>query len=292
MRNFRRKFLILLFVGWGGVTISAAADQPDLKTQAWELLRTGVQDEKTLHRATGVRVLSLLKGEPEAVTLACKALNDTKPEVRVAAAMALGQLHAISAIPQLKQLLSDKEVSVVLAAANALLLMKDNNAYDVYYAILTGQRKGNKGLLEAQVDNLKDPKKMAMMGFEEGIGFIPFAGLGYSAVKTLIKDDSSPVRAAAAKILTGDPDPATDETLADIAVNDKSELVCVAALDAIARRNHFAMIEKIAPVMSDESDPVRYTAAAAVLHLTDSAQKLRKKKSSRAANANSPTTRN
>ena len=43
---------------------------------------------------------------------------------------------------------------------------------------------------------LSDPKKMAQFGFEEGIGFIPFAGVGLGAVKAFTKDDVSPVRAA------------------------------------------------------------------------------------------------
>src|SRR5262249_892579 len=79
-----------------------AADKPDLKAQAWDRLRTGVKDEKTEHRTTAVRVLSLLPGEEEAAGMACDALADPKPEVRAAAAMSLGQLHSTRAIPELK----------------------------------------------------------------------------------------------------------------------------------------------------------------------------------------------
>jgi hypothetical protein len=67
--------------------------------------------------------------------------------------------------------------------------------------VLTGERRAGKGLIKEQLDTLKDKKKMAKMGFEEGIGFIPFAGMGYEAFKTVTKNDSSPVRAAAAKQL-------------------------------------------------------------------------------------------
>ena len=270
MSTRKWKFLVLWFAVCSITVIPAhAATKASLKEQAWDLLRTGVDDEKVPHRTTAVRVLSLLPGEPEAKTLATKSLEDEKSEVRAAGAWTLGQLHAISTVPQLKKLLADKEPSVVLAAANALLQMKEKSAYAVYYEILTGERKSNKGLIEGQMDTLKDPKKVALLGFEEGIGFIPFAGLGYTAVKTLVKDDSSPVRAAAAKVLGSDSDPEIDNTLLDVAINDKSEIVRVAALEAIARRNHPAMVDKIAPILNDDSDPVKYTAAAAILRLTD-----------------------
>src|SRR5205807_2147572 len=101
--------------------------------------------------------------------------------------------------------------------------MHDGSAYEVYYEVLTGQRKAGKGLIASQTSILKDPKKMAQLGFEEGIGFVPFAGVGWVAIKTITKDDTSPVRAAAAKVLAKDPDPTATKTLAD-AAGDKNWL--------------------------------------------------------------------
>ena len=268
----RPRFAFWLLACVVSSALAQTAPSRDLKSQAWQILQEGVSHEKTEPRATAVRVLSLLRGEPEAVKLASAALSDPKPEVRTAAAMALGQLQARSAIPQLRQLMGDKEIQVVLAAAHSLLLMKDERGYDVYFAVLTGKRKGA-GLISEQLDTLKDTKKMATMGFEEGIGFIPFASVGYSAVRTIMKDDASPVRAAAARVLADDPDPNTEDALAGIATHDKSEVVRAAALDAIARRNHFQMLEQIVPLMSDNNDHVKYTAAAAVLRLTKLAKK-------------------
>jgi HEAT repeat protein len=266
---------------------AGAAGKNNLKAQAWALLRTGVADENTEHRATAVRVLSLLPGEPEAVLMACDALHDEKPEVRAAAAMALGQLGDKRMIPELKEALADKEIRVVMAVAHSLLLLKDESAYEVYYAILTGERKG-KGLVEEQIDTLKDPKKMAMMGFEEGIGFVPFAGIGYSAVKTIVKDDSSPVRSAAARVLGEDPDPDAAQTLAEIAIGDKSELVRAAALESLARRDDPKMIDKIAPALSDQKDIVAYTAAAVIIRLSTMGAGPARTKSGAAAPAERP----
>ena len=100
-------------------------------------------------------------------------------------------------IPKLKAAMEDPDPSVALAAAHSLDLMHDNSAFEVYYGVLNGERKAGKGLLASQASRLHDPKKMAELGFEEGIGFIPFAGIGWGAIKAIRKDDASPVRAAA-----------------------------------------------------------------------------------------------
>ena len=78
---------------------------------------------------------------------------------------------------------SETDVGVVVAGARALIALGDLYRYNVYYAVLTGERKSGEALLEDQKKMLKDPKKMAQFGFKQGIGFIPFAGLGYGRSK-------------------------------------------------------------------------------------------------------------
>ena len=209
----------------------------------------------------------MMPDDAKARRLAEKALADDKPEVRSAAAAALGDMKSRTSIPKLKEALDDDDPSVALAAAHALDLMHDHSAYEVYYEVLTGQRKAGKGLIASQTSILKDPKKMAQLGFEQGIGFVPFAGVGWVAVKTITKDDTSPVRAAAAKVLATDPDPAATKTLAD-AAGDKSWLVRAAALEALAKRGDPAVLGTVSSCMSDKKEAVKYTAAAAVLRLT------------------------
>src|SRR5205814_5536175 len=117
------------------------------------------------------------------VKLTLHALHDYNPDVRTAAATTLGQLHAASAIPDLRQALSDKEISVVLAASQALYLLRDKSAYGVYYAILMGDKKASDGLIQAQLDRLKDPKNVALLGFQEGMGLVPYGGIGVEAYR-------------------------------------------------------------------------------------------------------------
>jgi HEAT repeat protein len=244
---------------------SAPATTADEK--AWALLRDGIKDKSADKRAMAVRALGLLTGNAEAEEFAKNALNDVKANVRLAAAVALGAMHAEHAKIELEGALEDPEPAVVLAAANSLVLLHDDLGYDIYFAVLTGERRGDKGLIKGQLDTLKDKKQMAKLGFEEGIGFVPFAGMGYEAFKTVAKNDSTPVRAAAAKQLAHDPDPATGKALV-AATTDKKWQVRAAALEAIAQRADRSLVPMVAPALDDEKDLVRLTAAACIVHLS------------------------
>jgi HEAT repeat protein len=249
--------------------VNAAEPNPQAPVEkAWGILREGMKDNSADKRALAVRALGLLPGSTEAEKAAINALQDKKPNVRMAAATALGSMQAQHANLELEGALQDSEPAVVLAAANSLLLLHDHVGYDVYYDVLTGERRAGKGLIKEQLDTLKDKKKMAKMGFEEGIGFIPFAGMGYEAFKTVTKNDSSPVRAAAAKQLAHDPDPGTAKALVK-ATTDKNWSVRAAALEAIAQRGDPSLVPKIAAALDDQKDVVRFTAAACVAHLVE-----------------------
>jgi len=237
------------------------------KGQAWQILEDACTGDKSGDRATAVLVLGLIPNDSRSAKLAQKALTDDRPEVRAAAAAALGNMQSKASIPKLKAALDDQDPSVALAAAHSLDLMHDTSAYEVYYEILNGERKTGKGLIASQRSMLRDPKKMAELGFEEGIGFIPFAGIGWGAVKAIRKDDSSPVRAAAARVLARDPDPATTEALIE-ATGDNSWIVQAAALEALAKRGDPSALSTVAKYMSDEKGAIKFTAAAAVVHLT------------------------
>jgi HEAT repeats len=241
-----------------------------LRERAWLTLQDGVKETVAEKRAKAVNALGLLSANREAEGMAIEALTDEKYNVRTAAATALGVMHAVHAIPQLEKALDDDEPAVVLAAANSLMLMKDSRAYDVYYDVLTGKARPNKGFIKEQLKPFHDPKQVAALGFEEGIGFVPFAGIGYEVVKRVLKSasDSSLVRAAAAKKLAHDANPASADALVD-ATGDKSWIVRAAALDAIAQRGDKSLMPKISGSLKDTKDDVRYMAAACIVHLSD-----------------------
>ena len=234
--------------------------------RAWEILQSNINEKSVEKRVQAIRVMGLLPGNLRAEKLAEKAAADEKPEIRAAAATALGQFHGKSAIAILHVMLTDNEPSVVLAAASALIPTKDPSAYEVYYEFLTGERKTGNGMIADELKILKDPKKLAKIGIEQGIGFIPYAGIGLEAFETLRADDVSPIRAAAAKMLARDPDPKSGEALVK-ETSDKSWLVKTAALEAIAKRGDPKLLDGIVPAMMDDNTSVRCTAAAAVIRL-------------------------
>ncbi|HXA05350.1 MAG TPA: HEAT repeat domain-containing protein [Bryobacteraceae bacterium] len=236
--------------------------------RAWSILQEGLANKRAEKRTNAVHALRLLPNNPRAQQMAESALGDQSPKVRAAAARALGRMGAVSSVAKLKAVLNDKEPAVVLAAARSLFLLGDREeAYEIDYEVLIGERKGADGFVESQLNELKNPKVVAMMGFETGLGFVPFAGTGYEVFKRINKADGSPIRATAARELATDRDPKITAALAR-ACSDKKWSVRAAAVDAIANREDPALLNVITPVLDDKSDIVRYDASAAVLRLS------------------------
>jgi HEAT repeat protein len=253
--------MLLLLMACAGPLFAETPQQ-----QAWNILRAGVHQKSASKHAQAVRALRLLPGDPEATAMAQEALQDQRPEVRAAAATALGLMGSKAAIPALKHALADRKPAVALAAAHALQVLDDPAGYEIYYEVLTGERKSTDGLVAQQMQTLKDGKKMAELGLEESLGFIPFADIGVSAVKVVSKDDTSPVRGAAARALVNDRDPRVSQALVR-ATSDKSWIVRASALLAIAKRGDPQFLGAILPALSDKNFVVRCTAAAAVIRL-------------------------
>ena len=137
----------------------------------------------------------------------------------------------------------------------------------MYYELLTGERKTHDGLIAQQLDTLKNPRELAKIGFSEGIGYIPFAGIGWDAYRTMHKKDPNPVRAVAATLLAHDPYPATAKALVH-ATKDKNWIVRAAAVEAIAQRGDPSLLPKVQLRFSDRNPKVRYSSAAAVIRLS------------------------
>src|SRR5215472_9964476 len=235
---WHRKLVSCVFVVCVSELLSFAQDADDIKSprhRAWDLLVTASLSDRSADRIDGLRALGLLRDNTGARQFAEYALRDHHPDVRRAAATALGQMHAKESIPKLEAALSDKEVPVVMAAAQALRELKaEKQAYAIYYDLLTGERKSDDGLIARQLKTQKDP---------------------------------NPVRAVAAGLLAQDPDPATGRALVR-ATYDKNWMVREAAVEAIAQRDDPSLLPHLVDKLSDRSERVRYSAAAAVIRLS------------------------
>lgn len=238
-----------------------------LTAKAWRILQEGLTSKSASKRANAAHSLRLVDDNARAEEMLEHAIDDPSPKVRAAAARALGPTGARSSVSKLKALLNDTDPLVVLAAAHSLLLLGERDAgYDVDYQVLMGERKGANGFVRSQIAQLRDPKVVAMIGLETGIGFVPFGGEGYEFYKRISKDDRTLVRVAAAKELVADRDSKIDAALAK-ACSDKKPAVRAAAVFAMAKRDDPASLNAIAPALKDKKDIVRYEAAAAILRL-------------------------
>jgi HEAT repeat protein len=269
--KWRLQFVTCGVLICAGTFAALAQDSTDIespKHKAWDMLQTAACSKRTADRTDGVRALGVLRDNSRARQIAEAALGDPKPEVRAAAATALGQMHSKGSIPKLEQALSDKKVPVVMAAAQSLRELKEEKAaYEVYYELLVGERKSGDGLIAQQLNTLKDPKELAKIGVSEGIGYIPFAGIGWDAYRTIKKKDPNPVRAVAATLLAHDPDPASLKALVK-ATDDKDWIVRAAAIEAIAQRGDASLLPTVEAKFTDRHQKVRYSAAAAVIRLS------------------------
>jgi HEAT repeat protein len=267
--HFIAGWLLFVVLAVGLVAEEPRAQPSDIREKAWGVLSEGLLHDHASHRLVAVQALSLMAKNRTAERFATRALRDKDAKVRAAAATTLGQLDAYRAIPALRKALGDDQVSVVLASAHSLYLLKDKSAYDIYYAVVMGDRKSNSGMVQAQLDRLKDPKQMMELGFQEGLGFVPFGGMGYQAFKELTRKGGAQARAASARFLAHDPDQISEDALLQTALADKSEEVRLAAIDALAERGNPRSIERMAKNLTDEKTAPRYRTAAAILHLQD-----------------------
>jgi len=243
------------------------------RQQAWSILQSGATNSSSDQRVAAVTVLALIPGDTKAVSVAEQALQDQDPSVRIAAANTLGALKAKNAIPKLRNALTDKDGGVVMAVAKALVAMGSEDGYGVYYAIVTGERKSGASLIGGEEQELEhimhNPRDMAEMAFEQGIGYVPFGGQGFAAFEAIHKSEAKEtlVKATAVKLLAKDPDPRSGKALVN-ATSDTHWLIRAATYDAIARRGDSSLLPDVTKGLSDQHDVAKLTAAAAVAQLS------------------------
>jgi HEAT repeat protein len=266
VRRYTLMFTIKFLIGVFSIPVCAQTST----NQGWPILEAGLAQKSADQRVAAVRALGLIPNDPHAAKLAEDALKDKNSAVRAAAATALGQIHVPGVAASLKEALNDKQLVVVMAAAHALNLLHDPACYDVYYAVYTGARNNNQGMLAQEMKILHDPKQLLEMGADEGIGFVPYGGDGLEAYQTIMKDkkDGAAAKAALVTALAKDPEPRTGKLLLTVSQN-RNWVLRLAALQAIAKRGDPTLLPGVESRLSDSKREVRFTAAATVIRLED-----------------------
>jgi HEAT repeat protein len=214
--------------------------------------------------------VGLAAGDEKAVKTAEEALQDPNPNIRRAAVAALGDMNAKSALPQIKTLLRERDAKLTLAIAAVLKKFGDPEGYEIYYELVTGERKDGEKL----VDGIKDKKALETMGAKTAIGFLPFGGVATGTYDYFEQNGKSHASAYVTGVnaLADDRDPKAGKALVR-AVFGSKEPVQLAALHGLAKRGDAKVVNDIEPAMHSEKDLVSYTAAAATLHLLAVSQK-------------------
>ncbi len=240
---------------------------------AWSILDAGVSNANTQQRVSAVTALALIPADPKATTMAERALQDDNADVRQSAAATLGTLKAKNSIPALQQALKDSSPAVIMAAAQSLVAMDNEEGFDTYYAVATGTMKSGQGLVKSEQTKLNEllhnPKDLAETAFEQGIGFVPFGGLGFGAFKAIHDSGANAtlVKATALKMLAKDPDPRSGKALI-AATSDDQWVIRAAAYDSLAHRGDRSLVSEMAMGLTDQQEQVKLTAAAAVAQLS------------------------
>jgi HEAT repeat protein len=262
-RRFIRSACLILLT-----TCGLFATEPPITTKAWTILDAGLHEQKAEKRSLAVAALGVMAHDKKATAAAQHALEDTDSNVRIAGIGALAQMNARASLPEIKALVDKADGKTLVAIAAALKKFNDPEAYDIYYQILTGKRKGGGSIF----DGIKDKKSLETIGLETAIGFIPFGGVGTGAYSYFKQNGSARtnLNVIAVNTLAAEPgrDSAVDKALVQAAFDDK-EIVQVAAFQALAKRGNPAVIPELEPAMYSAKPLISYTAAATILHLED-----------------------
>ena len=236
------------------------------------MLMNGANSQKFRDRSDAITALSILRTDRKAIAVVANALNDKEETIRVLAATTLGEMKARPAIPKLKEAIEDPSPEVGFAAAQALWKMGDRSGRDIFYDVLDGQRKVKPGLIKSKMrqarQDMHDPKALALIGVNEASGaFLGPLSMGVSAVEEYAKNNGTSVQALCAELLALDDSRRTMEELT-YALADSNWTVRATAARSIARLNYHGPMASLKGMMqNDKSQPARFTAAAAIIHL-------------------------
>ena len=247
-------------------------DSRSTHVSPWQLLVEGMDSQTVARRQDALAALGTLGRRKRAIQLVTAALDDKDPSVRQLAARNLGQMHATTAIPRLRQLLDDDSVGVSFAAAKSLWDMGDRSGRDVFIEILSGERSNSTGMMKDQLESakkrLQDPRGLAVIGAKEAASslFGP-AGWGITIVEEVTKDRSASARAMSAALLGHDASKNAIRELDD-AIWDKNWIVRAAAAQALGECKQPDQIKHLRGLLWDGKPAVRYMAAASIIRLS------------------------
>ena len=253
------------------LTLCAATD--DLYKSAENTLNEALTQRNPDTRKRAAAALSLAASREPWISRLTATLQDKDAEVRLAAVSSLSEVKNKSVAAELAKLLDDPVPEVGFAAAKALWTLRDPAGQRALMAVVSGETKASSSFLSRQkreaLRMMNTPKTALMFAARTGAGFAPVPGLGsgISSMQAILSDPEVSGRAAAALLLAQRNNPAILQALKQ-ALTEKDASLRAAAVHALALTNNRSHRKDIAPLIKDESEPVRLRAAAAYLRLS------------------------
>jgi HEAT repeat protein len=251
-----------------------AADSPTA-SRAWNTLDEGLRANRLEHREQTVAALSTLPGtNPQAVQKVVSILqHDGSTQVRQTAALALGDMKAQSAVPELQKALSDSP-EVAFAAAKSLTELGNPAGEQYMITVLKRASKPEPGMMaNARRNARKDllhPQNLIFTGAAGATGIVfPPAAIGVSAAhqSVALRSHGGDGRAAAATYLAKEKDTEALNTL-EWALKDHNPAVQVEAAKGLGDLGNPASIDRLIPLLKDPHIRVRTMAAASIIRLS------------------------
>lgn len=202
-------------------------------------------------------------------------VQDKDVSVRVAAVSALGDLRSRQAIPLLNEALNDPVPEVSMAAAKALFELHQPQGEQYLLAAVSGQTKAASSYITTQMRTtlrlLHTPTKLftvAALGAAGMMVPVPGFAFGLSSVEGILSDPGASARAAALLFIGMSQDPAVAEAVQSALV-DTQWSVRAAAVHVTAMHPYPQFRANLLLLLTDKKPAVRLRAAAAYLRLAD-----------------------
>ena len=239
---------------------------------AWDVLRVGLSENNVDKRKQAVLAIASIGPAPEVIELLNSGLRDKDPVVRQTAAAAIADSKMRQCIPNLKAALSDTG-EVAFVAAKALWEMGDQSGRDVLLEIITGELKDDAGFFEGALRDVKSKLRNRKYLLQRGALEASFAllgpfGMGINLAQDMMKDSGAPTRALALTMLAQHCDARSVQLMEWALTGDKNNLVRAAAAKSLGRCGNLGSVPKLMLLLAEQSEAVRYMAAASVVRLS------------------------
>ena len=264
---------ILIVILLAGILDAQPASSPTVD-RARSILLAGLGDKDPEVRAQAMQALGMVGHNEEMIKGLVNHLEDKDVKVRIAAISTLVDLKENSAIvPLQKRLIVDDVPEVAFSAAKALYLLKDPQGKIALDAMFAKEMKTGSNMIRTKVRDLmrtvKTPRSAMLFALRNGVGYIPFPGLGegVGAALDLLTDGDLSARANVLLMMVTDKSE-ENKTMVTTALTDSDWTVRAVGIQSIAMLNWVEFLPKVESLMDDKKEKVRFRAAAAYLRLT------------------------